>query len=126
MRAFGPRSEQRLAGVHPDLVRVARRALQLGPQDFAIVEGLRDVRRQEMLVAQGASRTMASRHLTGHAIDVAPIIDGQVRWDWPPFYEIAQAMKTAAAEFNVPLVWGGDWRTFKDGPHFELDRKVYP
>jgi peptidoglycan L-alanyl-D-glutamate endopeptidase CwlK len=26
----------------------------------------------------------------------------------------------------VPIVWGGDWRTFKDGPHFELDRRKYP
>ena len=125
-RVFSPRSEQRLVGVHPDLVRVVRRALALGPQDFAIVEGLRDPKRQEQLVAQGASRTMNSRHLTGHAVDVAPVIAGQVRWDWPPFHDIARAMKQAAAEAGVPIVWGGDWRTFKDGPHFELDRRAYP
>lgn len=112
--------------MHPDLVRVVRRALEIGPQDFAVVEGLRDPKRQEQLVAQGASKTMNSRHLTGHAVDLAPVIAGQVRWDWPPFHDIAKAMKQAASELKVPIVWGGDWRTFKDGPHFELDRRVYP
>lgn len=126
MKTFPARSEQRLAGVHADLVRVARRALELSPVDFVITEGLRTRKRQEELVAKGASKTMNSRHLTGHAIDVAPIIAGQVRWDWPPFHDIAAAMKQAAAECGVAIVWGGDWRTFKDGPHFELDRKAYP
>ncbi len=125
MRTFPARSEQRLVGVHPDLVRVVRRALALSPVEFIITEGLRDPKRQEQLVAAGASRTMNSRHLTGHAIDVAPLIAGKVAWDWPPFHQIAAAMKQAASEEGVALVWGGDWRTFKDGPHYELDRKVY-
>ncbi len=125
MKTFPVRSEQCLTGVHPDLVRVVRRALQLSTVDFIITEGLRDQKRQEQLVSSGASKTMNSRHLTGHAIDVAPVIAGQVRWDWPPFHDIAAAMKQAASEEGVPLIWGGDWRTFKDGPHYELDRKVY-
>jgi peptidoglycan L-alanyl-D-glutamate endopeptidase CwlK len=125
-RSFSPRSEQRLAGVRPDLVRVARRALELSPVDFAVIEGLRTTKRQAQLLKAGASKTMRSRHLTGHAIDVAPIIAGQVRWDWPPFHQIAAAMKQAAAELGVPIEWGGDWRTFKDGPHFQLPWKDYP
>jgi len=120
------RSESRLVGVHPDLVRVVRRALELSPVDFAVVEGLRTKKRQAQLLAQGASRTMNSRHLTGHAVDLAPVIGGVIRWDWPPFHLIAAAMKAAAKELAVPIVWGGDWRTFKDGPHFELNRKAYP
>ena len=24
------------------------------------------------------------------------------------------------------ITWGGDFRSFKDGPHFELNRKEYP
>lgn len=124
--AFTAKSEQRLAGVHPDLARVARRALETSPVPFVITEGVRSAKRQEDLVASGASRTMNSRHLTGHAIDVAPIIGGRVCWDWPPFHTIAEAMKRAAVEHGVTLVWGGDWRTFKDGPHWELDRRVYP
>ncbi len=125
-RSFSPRSEQRLVGVHDDLVRVARRALELSPVDFAVIEGLRTTKRQAQLLKAGASKTMRSRHLTGHAIDVAPIIAGQVRWDWPPFHQIAAAMKQAAAELGVPIEWGGDWRTFKDGPHFQLPWKDYP
>lgn len=120
------KSEARLTGVHPDLVRVVRRALQLSPVDFAVVEGLRTKERQAALVAEGASRTMNSRHITGHAVDLAPIIAGSISWAWPPFYKLAAAVKQAAAELGVAIVWGGDWRTFKDGPHFELDRKVYP
>lgn len=125
-KVFTPRSEKSLQGVHPDLVRVARRALELAQVDFIVTEGLRTRKRQEQLVAQGASKTMNSRHLTGHAIDVAPVINGVVRWDWPPFHDIAKAMKQSASELGVAIVWGGDWRTFKDGPHFELDRRVYP
>lgn len=120
------RSEQRLQGVHPDLARVIQRAANACPVSFIVTEGVRDVKRQEALVAAGASKTMNSRHLTGHAVDLAPVIAGQVRWDWPPFHEIAAAVKQAAAAEGVAIVWGGDWRTFKDGPHFELDRAVYP
>jgi peptidoglycan LD-endopeptidase CwlK len=107
-------------------VRVVRHALTLTPVDFAVVEGLRTRERQAELLAKGATTTLNSRHLTGHAVDLAPVIDGEIRWDWPPFYKIADSMKAAAAALGVPLVWGGDWRTFKDGPHYELDRKVYP
>lgn len=123
---FSARSLAKLEGVHPDLVRVVHRALELSKVDFSVVEGLRTVERQKELLASGASRTMNSRHITGHAVDLAPFIAGQIRWDWPPFYDIAKAMKASAAELNVPVIWGGDWRTFKDGPHWELDRKVYP
>jgi peptidoglycan L-alanyl-D-glutamate endopeptidase CwlK len=123
---FSARSESRLAGVHHDLVRVVRKALTLSPVDFAVIEGLRTTERQAELLKAGASRTMNSRHITGHAIDLAPFIAGSIRWDWPPFHQIAKAMKDAAAAEGVAIVWGGDWRTFKDGPHFELDRKVYP
>jgi peptidoglycan L-alanyl-D-glutamate endopeptidase CwlK len=123
---LGPKSSERLQGVHPDLVRVVRGAIAVSAVDFAVTEGLRTVKRQEQLVAAGASKTMNSRHITGHAVDLAPIIAGQIRWDWPPFHDIAAAMKAAAAAEGVKIVWGGDWRTFKDGPHFELDRAAYP
>jgi peptidoglycan L-alanyl-D-glutamate endopeptidase CwlK len=123
---FGPRSEERLQGVHPDLVKVVRRALELSNVDFSVSEGLRTYARQKELFEAGKSKTMNSRHLTGHAVDLAPIIGGEIRWDWPPFYKLAEAMKAAAKERGVAIVWGGDWTTFKDGPHFELDRKVYP
>lgn len=124
--ALSTRSRQRLAGVHPDLVKVVERAIQLTTIDFAVTEGLRTPARQKELVAAGASKTLNSRHLTGHAVDVAALVNGSIRWDWPLYSKIADAMKSAAKELSVPIVWGGDWRTFKDGPHFELDRKRYP
>ena len=123
---FSLKSEQRLQGVHPHLVRVVRRALELSPIDFAVTEGLRTKERQAQLVTQGASQTMNSRHLTGHAVDLAAVVGGEIRWDWPLYDKLAQAMKSAAAELNIPIIWGGDWKTLKDGPHFELDRRSYP
>ena len=122
---FSARSLKNLQGVHPDLVRVVHRAIELTPTDFLITEGLRTQKRQAELVAAGASKTMNSRHLTGHAIDFAPIVAGKVRWDWPLFPPIVAAFKQAAAEKGVQIVAGADWVKFRDGPHIELDRKVY-
>lgn len=120
------RSLKRLAGVHPRLVALVREAAALTPVDFMVTEGLRTPSRQSALVKAGASRTHRSRHLTGHAVDVAALVDGQVRWDWPLYPRIAAAFKAAAARQGTPIVWGGDWKTLRDGPHFELDRKAFP
>lgn len=124
--AFGARSLKRLEGVHPDLVRVMKRAIACSPLDFTVLEGVRTLARQKQLMASGATRTMNSRHLTGHAVDIAPVIGGTVRWDWPLYHQLALVVKKAAAELEVPLQWGGDWRSFKDGPHWELPWKAYP
>lgn len=123
---FSARSRSRLQGVHPDLVRVAERAIALTEVDFMVTEGLRTPARQADLVKAGASRTLNSRHLTGHAIDVAAMIGSEVRWDWPLYPRIATAFKQASKELAIPIVWGGDWPRLRDGPHFELDRKAYP
>lgn len=120
------RSRARLEGVHPALVGVVEAAIATTPVDFMVTEGLRTASRQAALVRAGASRTLNSRHLTGHAVDVAALIDGAVRWDWPLYPRIAEAMKTAAKAQGVALVWGGDWPRLRDGPHFELDRRAYP
>lgn len=120
------RSRARMAGVHPDLVAVVEAAIRTTPVDFMVTEGLRDPARQAALVRAGGSRTLNSRHLTGHAVDVAALVDGAVRWDWPLYPRIAQAFKAEAKRLGVPLVWGGDWPRLRDGPHFELDRKAYP
>lgn len=124
--AWDARSEKNLAGVHPDLVRVVTRARHLSAVPFIVTEGLRSAERQKQLVRAGASQTMNSRHLTGHAIDVAAMVGGKISWDWPLYDRIAVAMKQAAEAAGVPIIWGGDWRTFKDGPHFELNRSTYP
>lgn len=120
------RSLSRLQGVHPDLVKVVERAIEITAVDFMVTEGLRTPERQAELLKAGATQTKNSRHLTGHAVDVAAVVDGKVCWSFAPYGKIAQAMKQAAEELGVAIVWGGEWVTLKDGPHFELDRKVYP
>lgn len=130
------RSITRLQGVHPDLVAIVNRAAEITVQPFIITEGLRTLERQQKLVAAGASTTLRSRHLTGHAIDVAAFIDmdgtgnytsgDNIRWDWPLYKTISISMKDAAKELGLPVEWGGDWRTFKDGPHFQLPWREYP
>lgn len=148
---LGSRSLERLQGVHPDLVAVVQRAIEWTLVDFTVLEGLRTRERQAQLVEAGASRTMNSRHLTGHAVDLGAWLDG-VRWDWPLYHGIANAMAQASRELGVAMVWGGCWDRplgqlvdcrraledyarrrratgrdpFLDGPHFELHRELYP
>ena len=123
---FSKRSLDRMKGVHPDLVAVMHKALEYSTVDFAITEGLRTVERQARLLADGKSTTMNSRHLTGHAVDVmAYTSEGKGTWEWDYYEAIAVAVKKAAQELDVMIVWGGDWITFKDGVHFELDAHYY-
>lgn len=122
---LGEKSLSKLIGVHPDLAKVVNLAITKSPVDFIVTEGVRSIERQKQLVAAGASRTMNSRHITGHAVDLAAMVDHEVRWDWPLYSKIAQAMKDAAIELKVTIQWGGDWKMFKDGPHFQLHPKFY-
>lgn len=150
MKQFDARSQSKLVGVHDDLVEVVQTALQLCPVPFIVTEGLRTLERQKQLLAAGASKTLKSRHLTGHAIDVAAYIDldgdnmkdpnEAVRWDWPLYFKIAEAFRQAAEQVEVPVEWGGHWRLlngngpvvegdlakFADGPHFQLPWRDYP
>lgn len=124
---WGARSKKRMKGVHPDLIKVMDRAIELTPIDLTVLEGLRTKKRQRQLVASGASKTMNSRHLTGHAIDIAPLdAKGKVSWDWPLYHKIAIAIKQAADDVGVTVEWGGDWKSFKDGPHWQLPWSEYP
>jgi peptidoglycan L-alanyl-D-glutamate endopeptidase CwlK len=123
---FGARSEASLVGVHHDLITVARMALLRSEVDFGITEGLRSLERQKELYRAGATQTLNSRHITGHAIDVAAFVGGKVAWDWPLYSHIAIAFKSASADLGIPIVWGGSWKTLADGPHFELSRSKYP
>lgn len=112
--------------MHPDLVRVVEEAIKRTPVDFTVLEGLRTKERQYKLVESGASKTMNSRHLTGHAVDLGAYVDGQIDWSWPLYQKIAEAMKSSANDLKIQIVWGGDWTSFKDGPHYELNRRFYP
>lgn len=126
------RDLQRLIGVHPDLVRVVERAATLAPAPFMVLEGLRALARHRQYFRAGKTRTMRSRHLTGHAVDLAPLIDTdgdgdrEVSWNWADFRPLARAVKLAAEQVGVPVEWGGDWKGFPDGPHWQLPWEVYP
>ena len=123
--SFSTKSVSKLSGVHPDLQRVMLASIPNSPLDFGITEGLRSKERQQELFNSGKSQTMRSRHLTGHAVDIAIFIDGKPNWDFKNYQLVAEHIKAKAKELNVPIVWGGDWTSFKDGPHFELDRSKY-
>ena len=159
MYQLGKQSKQRLVGVHPDLVRVVQRAIAITAQDFTVLEGVRSLATQREYVARGASQTLDSRHLRqgpdnlAKAVDLAAYIGG-VRWEWALYEPIADAMRRAAIDCNVPVRWGGGWfllndfatpgqvkrataayvdarkaarkKAFLDGPHFELPKAVYP
>lgn len=125
-------SEKLLVGVHPDLVKVVRLAIQLTAADFKVIEGVRTQARQKELFAKKATKTMNSRHLTGHAVDLVPL---PVNWNNKQAFEtVSKAMFQAANKLGIKIRWGGDWNQngrsdderFYDGPHFELLRSVYP
>ena len=145
------RSRSRLKGVHPHLINIVECAIQITEVDFTVLEGLRTESRQRHLVSIGASKTFDSRHLTGHAVDLGAWVTGGVRWDWPLYDLIAEAVWRASKDSGTPVVWGGAWgrlltdfgsaaeakdsyidsrrsigkRPFLDGPHYELPRGKY-
>jgi peptidoglycan L-alanyl-D-glutamate endopeptidase CwlK len=158
--SLNDRSLHYLQGVHTDLVRVVARANQiiedLNPlAGFQVTEGRRSLLKQEQLVRSGASRTMHSRHLTGHAVDLMATICEEGRWEFNLYYRVALAMRRAAVETRTQVEWGGCWaslvglgdsedaiaaavgkysarakaaglRPFLDGVHFQLPESVYP
>ena len=131
---FGERSLRALKGVHPDLVKVASRAIALSDVDFMVIEGVRTPARQRELFAKGRTTaqlravgirdlqgkpseakvtwTLKSNHFVqadgfGHAIDCLP-----APFDWKeakPFDRMAMAMFAAASELRIPIRWGADW-----------------
>lgn len=151
---LGKKSKNNLIGVHPDLVAIVERAIEITQQDFTVFEGVRSITKQKAYYAKGTSTTShGSRHLIGkdgyaHAVDLVPLINGQLRWDWDGCYAIAEAVRQASIELKIPVRWGGVWdkllsdiqgmttkqaqqayvdqrirngqRAFADGPHFEL------
>lgn len=131
MITLGSRSRERLANAHPDLRKVIERAAAISTIDFTVLEVLRSIERQKKLVANGASRTMKSRHLASRdgfsrAVDIAPLIEGEISWAWPHYIRLSAFIKQAAHDVGVPIEWGGDWKRFKDGPHWQLPWKQYP
>ena len=139
MISLSQASEEKLKGVHPDLIRVVRKAALLCDQPFVVFEGVRSVERERSLIAKGFSKLknpFRCRHvptkdakygLVSHAVDLVPLnADNKPVWDWKLIPAIARAMKAAAISEHVTIEWGGDWRTIKDGPHYQLPWSLYP
>jgi peptidoglycan L-alanyl-D-glutamate endopeptidase CwlK len=122
---FSQKSLQKLEGVHDDLRRLMMASIVGSPIDFGITCGLRTVTEQQRLVKEGKSRTMNSRHLTGHAVDVVCYNEGKATWEEKYYTLLAGHILGVAAKLNIPLVWGGSFKGFFDGPHFELNRQFY-
>jgi peptidoglycan LD-endopeptidase CwlK len=128
------KSKEILSKVHPDLEAVVYRAAQISPIPFRVIEGLRTLTRQRQLKAQGLSKTLNSRHLTGHAVDIVPIvdlngdgkIDGEEMWHHSQLLKLSPYIKQAFKTNNTPYEWGGDWRNAWDKPHWQLPWKQYP
>jgi len=122
------RDMERLEGVHPDLMHLVRACAVSPPINFMVLEGVRTEEKQAEYVASGASQTMNSRHLTGHAVDLAPLdpSTNEVSWNWDYYYALEPHIKAMAAALDINVTWGGDWTSFKDGPHWELAWYNYP
>lgn len=126
------KDEQRLKRAHPDLAKIVRRCAVITKVPFVILQSDRTIEEQRANVRKGVSQTMKSRHLISadgmvRAVDIAPLgPDGKVSFAWPLYHQLAPFMKQAAKDVKVPVEWGGDWRTFKDGPHWQLPWKQYP
>lgn len=118
------RSLRNLEGVHRDLVTIV--ANTKTPYPVIVTEGIRTAERQTKLLAEGKSRTLNSRHLTGHACDFAVVIDDKVTWEFEYYKECAKAFKATAKRMGYDMEWGGDWPTFKDGTHLQLSWQSYP
>ena len=103
------RSLDRLEGVDADLVAVVKRAIEITTVDFGVTEGMRTVETQRKYVDAGKSQTMSSKHLTGDAVDLVAYVGSAVSWELNLYDDIADAMKQAAIELGVPLLWGAAW-----------------
>ena len=108
------------------MVRLMEEAIKSSPLDFSITEGVRSLERQKELFSSGKSQTMRSRHITGHAVDIGVLVDGKLTWEFPKYQIVADHIKKVAKELGIPVEWGGDWVSFKDGPHFQLTWSAYP
>lgn len=122
------RSYTRLNGIDAILIAILTEAIKESPYDFGIPRygGLRTSEDQYILYKKGRSRCdgfkKLSYHQSGKAFDIYAYVDGKASWDKDQLRAIARHLKTVAKEqFNIELTWGGDWTSFVDMPHFQID-----
>ncbi|MEF1204310.1 M15 family metallopeptidase [Photobacterium damselae] len=133
---LGKRSLERCYKLHPKLFSVVALAITMSEVDFTVSETIRTPERQKELYYGTPKKTwtLNSKHMIqsdgyGHAVDLVPLVKGQI--DWNKCERVKDAMFKAAKTLNVKIRWGGDWnqngdsrdehqRGSYDGPHFEL------
>lgn len=121
----------RLKCLHPDLRKVVVECARITTIPFSVNETARTVAQQKINIAKHVSWTMKSRHIPApdglvYAADLIPLVNGKGTWAWPVYYKFAPIMKQAAKNVGVTVGWGGDWKSTKDGPHWELPWAKYP
>lgn len=124
MRKFSQRSLDNLYGLHPHLVVLATTLLHESPFDFAVIQGMRTKAEQRVMVDNGVSWTMNSRHLTGHAFDFMVWHNGRGTWEAEYYKRVGKVAQELSGYFDIPITWGGEWSTF-DGGHIELSWDRY-
>jgi len=141
-------SIEKMKGVHPKLIELMKKAISNSPYDFKIVQGLRTAEYQNELYQQGRTKpgkivtkldgyNKKSNHQAkadgyGHAVDIAVCghydqngnyvkytTDAEM-FDNKKLVEISRHVKAVAKEMGMEIVWGGDWKTLYDTPHYEL------
>jgi len=110
MFSLSSRSVSRLSGVDEGLIKVVHRAIEITKIDFGVSCGLRTIEEQKKLVEAGASKTMKSKHIEGKAVDLVAYIGSRVSWELNFYDDIADSVKQAAKEFDVPVRWGAAWQ----------------
>ena len=126
MNKLGKRSLINLLGVDPRLESIVNLAMFRGRVDFTITEGLRTQERQEKLYKEGKSQldgvNKKSKHQIGMAIDFIPYpFRG---WDdIKAFQKVGIELKECAKILGYHATYGGDWVSFKDYPHFQINEE---
>lgn len=120
MPSFSKRSKERLKTCDIRLQLIMNKAIEL--YDFTVLEGYRDGITQNRYFKKGVSKLKfpKSRHnkKPSQAVDACPY---PISWDKTErFYELAGVIKTIAADYKIPIIWGGDWKIFKDLAHYQL------
>ncbi len=131
--AWGQRSLMRLAQCHPLLSLLMHRVIKRPdlPFDLTVLCGHRGELEQEIAFKSGASklRWPKSKHnaMPSLAVDVAPLLEGKVSWDWELYRQLSPLVKAEWAQMEkegltggAKLTWGGDWDRLPDGPHWQL------
>lgn len=127
MYKFSKKSLERLNNpkLHPLIKKLMVEAIKTSPIDFSIIETIRTVEAQKINVSKGVSKTMKSRHIPSvnksglcEAVDIAPY---PIDWkNIEKFIDLSKHIKKIAASLGIKIQYGGDWKTFKDYPHYEL------